>query len=138
MGICHSKPDAVGYKAMKNDAFFSSIQSEIGYAKSDVVSLSTEIWTWDVGRLLPAHEFWDHYDALIHSVEGEHDQRARELLPMLNNLQQELDGSVVSGYDTLVSSYNPVTHEYDPELLKTFCRGPLTKYVSNCTRVLNY
>ena len=123
---------------MKTDDFLSSIQSEIGNAKDDVVSLSTEIWNWDVSRMLPEHEFWDHYDDLIHSLEGEHDQRARQLVPALGNLQQQLDDSVVSGYDSLVTSYNPVTHKYDPDALHAFCRGTLTKYVSSCTKVLNY
>ena len=132
MGTCHSKPDEVEY-----DDFFSSIQSEIGYAKSDVVSLSTEIWDWDVSQMLPEHEFWNEYGALIYCGQKEHDQRASEALSVLGKLQEQLDCSLVSGYDSLVGSFNPVTHEYDLETLRAFCLGPLTTYESSCNKVLN-
>lgn len=131
MGTCHSNADAVEY-----DDFFPSIQSEIGYAKSDVVSLSQQIWTHNVGQRLPDHEFWDEYDALIRCGENEHGRRASEALSVLHDLENQVD-SLVSGYDSLVESFNPVTHQYDLETLRNFCRGPLKRYVSSCNKVLD-
>lgn len=123
--------------AVEYDDFFSSIQSGIGDAKSDVVSLKSKILNWDAGQRLPDHQFWDGYAALIRRGEKEHDQRASEALSVLGKLQEQLDCSLVSGYDSLVGSFNPVTHEYDLETLRAFCLGPLTTYESSCNKVLN-
>ena len=131
MGSCHSKPPPITFTN-----FFPDLQSEVNDAKSDVVSLSTEIWNWDVSEKLPAHRFRDNYAALIDCGEGTPGERARDAVTLLNRLEQQVDYSLVSGYDALVHSAER-TGEYDQETLRDFCRGPLTRYVSTCDKVLN-
>ena len=131
MGSCSSQAAPITFTN-----FFGDLQSEVYEAKSDVVSLSTQIWNWDVSEQLPSFKFRDNYAALIECGEDTPGERAKDAVTLLDELEQQVDYTLVSGYDNLVESFDP-SIGYDQETLRDFCTGPLTRYVSTCNKVLN-